>query len=272
MNLIIDNTPFEVYDWDKDELIVKRDDLASTRPGPGCSKLRGIAIMLEAMKKSNGNTPIGVLDDYNTYIGWGVAAICRELKMDCINFFPAEGSKIVLNQQQIQAKKLGADLIQLKPGRFMDMYARAKKVLDIATNSHGVMIQAQGLYDVAIITGNASEVSNTPKELRKGTWIIPVCSANTACGIMRGLKQHKISYILYSCKPQNADKLPKIIKSKIGYVPDITVIDGNDDGIPIEYDVPFPCNKSYDLKAWRWLMESDLSEWPKPWVFWNIGA
>lgn len=52
---------------------------------------------------------------------------------------------------------------------------------------------------------------------------------------------------------------------------DLSIIDpGYEYTDSVDFPCPFPTNKFYDLKAWKWLVEN-LQNLEEPVLFWNIG-
>lgn len=289
---VIDNTPWDWYKINGTVIHVKREDLSCPEPGPSFSKIRGVELHLHNLIKGRGKVPIGVLDTYHSKAGWGVAYICRELGLECYNWFPVYRSEMSfdaeqgvmtysLRENQERASGLGATLMCLPAGRSAILHHTATRELAEKTAGKGYMMPNALKLSESVDATFCELVQYTPKSLIKGTWVISASSGTLAAGVLKGLEYFTnqrlsdvclIIHMGYS-RPKHSvlDYVRKM--SKIGNVKaDIVVVDeGYEYKDSVDVPCPFPCNEYYDLKAWKWLTEhaGDLEQ---PVVFWNVGS
>ena len=81
--MIVDNTPVEMYDG----IMVKREDLSCTPPGPPFAKVRGLQKRMESLKAS-GVSVVGYTETSISQAGIGVSWICHELGMTAVIYCP----------------------------------------------------------------------------------------------------------------------------------------------------------------------------------------
>jgi hypothetical protein len=94
----------------------------------------------------------------------------------------------------------------------------------------------------------------------------------TLAGIIKGLCFQPKMTIGISVAKSKAEILARL-KQYLGAVPDnLIIIESKTPYFEaIEFDCPLPSNPYYDLKAWKFLNEN-MSTFPDPVLFWNIGA
>jgi len=274
--IICDNTPWEEYNG----IHVKREDLSCPYPGPQFSKIRGVYRTLMGIKEDNDiPVPIGVLDTLHSKAGWGVAYLCNELDLPCINFYPVYKADLLgdmrnLRQGQRMSKKLGAFLIPMRVWKSAALYYRARNKLEEMSQGMGVMLP-NALKIPETVQATAEETAKyTPPELRRGTWVISISSGTIAAGVIQGMKKYHedIRFVVHMGYSRSEKSTIKYIHNMAGYKPaNISVIDEGysyKDGVDLQ--VPFPCNRYYDAKAWKWLVDN-VDRLHKPVIFWNIG-
>jgi 1-aminocyclopropane-1-carboxylate deaminase/D-cysteine desulfhydrase-like pyridoxal-dependent ACC family enzyme len=270
MKLLTSNTPIEKHRCGKRDVHVKREDLCCD--GPSFSKLRGVAAHIQV--RSEGT--IGVLDTFHSRAGWGVAHLCRALSRRAVVFYPVYKGDLLIRGNQLKARELGADIRGLTAGRSCILYHRAKK--DLAEQYHDGYMLPNALKCPETIEETAKEVMTVPERFMKDTlWVVSISSGTIAAGVYLGLVQRKarVGLLLHEgySRPE---------KSVIDYVTKYTPDQGHvmmsvvDEGYEYKQAAagvaPFPCNRYYDLKAWRWLERNgSLSNYSKI-MFWNIGA
>jgi hypothetical protein len=284
-------------------LYVKREDLCCP-PGPHFSKTRGVFAHIQ--KRPEG--VIGVLDTSHSQGGWAVAQACRLLSKHCVLYYPVRKEDRVeigfdwdprgrgpwgdeLREPQLEAEKLGAALIPLKAGRSAILYHQAKK--DLAKET------GYGSFEAGYFMPNALKLSETVIETIAEfgrtklpdveTIIVSASSATIAAGVyigalQSGWKGRIIVHMGYSRPRQAVLKyisgyrdalnpgfmgLNTFNKSKVHMV----IIDeeyGYADEAKPGPTPPFPCNKYYDLKAFRWHVHVGRKEYGKA-LLWNVG-
>lgn len=272
MKLLAGNTPIEKYEG----IYVKREDLSCIYPGPGFSKMRGVAEHI----KNRPEKYIGVLDTYHSKAGWAVAYICKHLNKKCINYWPRYKkdpiSRKFMRGQQKEAKNLGAMLVSLQAGRSAILYHQAKKDLAMRHKKSYMMPNALKLHESVIETAKEVCASKLPRNLNAGTVIIPISSATIAAGVILGLQEMKkhSNIILHMGYSRSKDQILRYISNHgvdSSLFKSIIIIDeGYSYKDYVDFSCPFPCNKYYDLKTWGWLMKNK-TKIKNPIIFWNIG-
>lgn len=280
-SLVVRGTPWEAYDMMGMTVHVKREDLSCPPPGPSFSKIRGVEWFL---RKQKPGTPIGVLDTFHSKAGWGVAYICAAMGLPCYDYYPVykrEGnlSNHELRHNQQKCKEFGAHLRPLQAGMSAILFHYARKQLAEETGGKGIMMP-NGLKLDETVEATAWEVEEyTPDELFAGTWLVSISSGTICAGVIRGLQCEDVHIIAHMGYSRSESKARDYMLSKAGC--EFDMLDIVDEGFAYKDFVggqaPFPCNRYYDLKAWRWLvgnayMHGHLHELEPPVVFWNIGA
>jgi len=278
-NVVFYNTPFEEYKINGKSVFVKRDDISVVPPGPPLSKIRGVLSKLHAIKRVNRHAVVLVQDDGHSVMGWGTAHACKNLGLKCYNAYPVYMREIEndfshkLRTAQSNAKELGAVLIPIPAGRFIIMLSKAKEYMDRFEPRTCYFVQDKDL-DWYLMHANSIEAGlHTPSELRCGTWILPASKGTSATGVIQGLINYSIHYVVYSTHSRNLDRLFKWMLDRIKKEPDWEFVDEQKYAYvdSVEHPCPFPASEFYDLKAWKWL-ESNIKQLKEPVIFWNIGA
>lgn len=277
---VVDDTPFEIYQVNGYDVHVKREDLSCPLPGPQFSKIRGLYAYMQKLADADCRS-VGILDTIHSKAGWAVAYIGNLLGIEVYDFFPIYKSKVgqgVLSQQHQMAASLGAILVPLRAAAGYVLEPMAKKLLAQYTDGKGHMLPV-GLKMEETIEATADEILNyTPDELLfDGSWVISSSSGTIASGVWLALQEANSDVALYchSGYGRKYEKVVAYIETMSGYQVDgyFVYIDENYQyKDKVDFPCPFPCNPYYDLKAWKWLCEQDLSTFRQPIVFWNIGA
>lgn len=266
------DTPVEHYP--EYGLYVKREDLSCPSPGPAFSKTRGVYAHIFNREED----VIGVLDTVHSQGGHAVARACQILKKRCLNFYPEyKATPGLIRPAQKRAAALGAELVPLQAGRSCILYHQAKK-----------LVEAEGGY----MMPNALKLSETVYETAKeypveipvfDAVIVPVSSATIAAGVIRGifadtreLPMPKI--YLHLGYSRSAAQVRKYICEKLGCSADrLTNVSIVDEGYSYKDEArpgsspSWPCNKYYDLKAFRWWLTMRHTLKHKRVLFWNVG-
>jgi hypothetical protein len=273
---VIVSTPLEDH-LSKYGLLVKREDLCCPHPGPPFSKMRGVI----AHVASRPEEVIGVLDTAHSQAGWAVAYACSLLDKECINFYPVYKGKEFepLQRQQQMARTLGARLVDLPAARSAILFHRAKKHLTRATNKPSYMMPNALKLDETVAE-TAEEFRRTfeahGKLIGDKPILVPASSGTIAAGVDRGLNNLGLAnlIIVHMGYSRSAGAMASYIH-KMSKAGDLA-IRFIDEGYQYKDEAyygptpPWPCDKFYDLKAFRWWMAKGRQELGEA-VLWNIG-
>ena len=274
MTIFLQSTPIEQHNG----IFVKREDLCVVpryrEMFPRFSKLRGVYEHLR-MIQSRGYRNIGVLDTVHSQAGWGVAATCSMMGLNCINYHPMRKNEDKIRPYQEKSLELGAELIAMEATKSAVLWHRAKKHL--AENYDLAYMMPNGLKLHEAYEVNALEAASTiPECLCKGTWIFSVSTGSIMAGVMKGLNRicdiRNIMFVAHMGYSRSEEGLRNYLVDSSGiFNAGITIIDeGYQYADAVAYPAPFPCNEYYDRKAWKWALEN--KEMLKtPIVFWNVG-
>lgn len=281
------NTPVEEYYicrsprpgiHDDHIVYVKREDLATPAPGPSFSKVRGLILVLERLKRQ-GITIIGYTETSVSMAGWGVAWACKELGLRCIIFDPQyKETPELLKYHRERWFEFQADKVPLKAGMAKVNWNISKKWLADHYGERAYLLPL-GLpfpetVDAAEYEAYLTRESN-PVDYR--TVVVNVGSGTVCAGVLRGFSDRTVYGIMG--RTGNVEMKKKKILEKAGFqegglfdCPDFKLIDPK-----WEYTersniiAPFPCHDWYDLKAWEWLT-LNVHKLEAPILFWNIGS
>ena len=266
MSSPLTSTPVERYG----DVLVKREDLCCPDPrGPQFSKMRGV---IEHML-SRPEMTIGVLDTSHSQGGNAVAYACHLLGKRAVVYWPRRKADIgdALRPQQEAARVLGARLVALPAGRSAVLYHRAKSDLSTTPDSY---MYPNALKLPEMVTATAAEVRNTLEIIEARTVVVSISSGTIGAGVFRGLAHigWEGRLILHMGYSRSKAAVLKYVYGMAGEIDapgiEVSLIDeGFAYGDAISYPCPFPSNKFYDLKAYRWLQAN-----PQPdCLFWNVG-
>jgi len=275
---MLKSTPIMTYSIQNRTIYVKREDFCID--GPAFSKMRGVmSHLLNRPEKT-----IGVLDTYHSKAGWGVSMICKELKKQCIVFYPEYKNDKQLRYNQAMAFGEGAKLIPLQAGRSCILYHQAKKWLQNNCKENFYMMP-NALKLQESIDETAKQVWSIPKEFFSNTtWIISISSGTIAAGVIKGILQYisntnfcnEIPIYLHEGYSRPKNSVLNYIEKSVSLLVrglNIQIIDeGYQYKDAIKCECPFPCNPYYDKKAWNWLINNLQNIKTKNILFWNIGA
>lgn len=275
-------TPIETYAVYDKLIYVKRDDLWNNgKYGGGNAKMRGIEVHIRRMIES-GIDHIAVLDSRTSRIGWGVAQLCRDLGIKCTVYYGTlQKDRGTVPYFQQQAKAAGANLIEMPASRIYPMYYKARIDCHERTGAYLLPMGGQLTESILSVSGEAASL---PKDILGGTFICVVATGTMFAGIMMSLKGEGRTIGVYIGMTSGelsgrSNKDPEqIVRQRI-----INLMPDGYDARPFEirlgdreyyaednYPCPFPCDKWYDRKAWRWLC-SNITDLKEPIVFWNVG-
>lgn len=284
--MLVNNTPVQDYRAEFG-LLVKREDLSC--PSPPFSKTRGVYAHIAKRSED----VIGVLDTYHSQAGHAVAVACRLLGKRAVNFYPVRKSERgqPVKPQQDAANMLGAELMPLQAGRSAILYHQAKKILSAyGAYGHKVYMMPNALKLPEMITETAAEVDRTYNSRQFNTWeslpktiLIAISSGTIAAGVIRGIKTMRQTFppyrpniILHMGYNRSRSATLDYMEKMAGFR-----FDGWSIGIVNEgysygdvakpgIDPPWPCNKFYDLKAFRWWLREGRATYGEA-LLWNIG-
>lgn len=265
-SLLRAQTPVDTIRIKGRDVYVKREDLCAPDGAPKFSKLRGVAAHLAKRPES----VIGVLDTYHSQGGWAVTYLGRKLGKAVVDFYP-DFVPGTLRPMQQQCQVLGAQLQPIKPGRSFILYNQAKKLLREGWADAYMIPNALKLEES--VSETAEEVQFVPPQLLAGTWVVSISSGTIAAGVIKGLERANARprVILHLGYSRTEPGVFKYIRKMAGSEMPLELIDeGYDYRDAVQYEVGFPCNEYYDLKAYKWLAEN-LDSLADPVVFWNIG-
>lgn len=281
-------------------LFVKREDLCCP-PGPHFSKCRGVFAHIKARSEE----VIGVLDTSHSQGGWATAQACKILGKHCVVYYPVRKADRavgldwnptgrgtwgdVLREPQIRAEALGASLIGLEAGRSAILYHQARK--DLAANvgmAEEWYMMPNALKLPETVTETAAEFART-KLPDVPAIVISASSATIAAGVYVGAMKSGwsgwlIVHLGYSRPKLAVLKYIRAYGEQMGAGPDLmgpcirsrvtmVLVDegyGYADEASPGPSPPFPCNKYYDLKAFRWWNNVGRKAYGKA-LLWNVG-
>jgi 1-aminocyclopropane-1-carboxylate deaminase/D-cysteine desulfhydrase-like pyridoxal-dependent ACC family enzyme len=268
LSIVCNNTCIEEYEG----VLVKREDLSSPYPGPGFSKIRGVAAHIAKQKADT----IGVLDTFHSKGGWAVSYVCASLGKKAVLYYPKYKHDTGLRIQQQEARVWGATLRPLPAGRSAILYHAAKKHLYAGYPGAYMMPNALKLGES--VEESAREVVATITSAHVfSTLAISVSSGTIAAGVIRGLDQlgRYPELLLHLGYSRSHDAVRQYLEKASG----VSLSKFKVDLVDEQYNymdktdavVPFPCNPYYDAKLWDYLMRTGRA-YAAPLLMWNIGA
>lgn len=262
--MLVSNTPVQDYTarygcW------VKREDMSCPPPGPQFSKARGVYRRVA----SRPEIIIGALDTYHSQAGHAVARACQVLGKQCINYYPEFKNEPGPRQPQLRAQALGAELYGLKATRSSILHHQARKLCV----ARGGYMMPNALKLEESVEETAAEVSNC-LSFNFATVIVPASSGTIAAGVVAGFygQGQTPLVVIHLGYSRAAKDVITYVNRMSGYSPRLQVIDEEyeyKDVARIGPTPPWPCNRYYDLKAFRWWLANVKRH--KHALFWNIG-
>lgn len=277
----LDKTPIEKYVHSDIKYFVKREDLCTPAPGPTFSKVRGLVLRLEWLKKQ-GIEIVGYTESAVSMAGWGVAWACRELGMKCIIFDPQYKHQTppLLLYHREKWKEHKASIIPQKAGMVRVNYNISKNILKKEYGDKAFLLPL-GLTLPETVEATAEEARPLVKKYK--TVVVNVGSGTIAAGLCRAFAYTKNNAVIYGIMGRSgsvSDKFKKIhlksgviVTDKKGmFGVQLKLIDpGWKYTEPCKFDCPFPCHPYYDLKAHKWMI-NNMKRLEQPILFWNIGS
>lgn len=268
MQLVEQNTPIEKHFLGRKLVYVKRDDLYGVMPAPQLGKLRGLRVLLNNLKM-NGTTLVGCWDTRVSYLGQGVAAMCKEMKgIHAIISYPK--LKNLEPPQSIRiSESLDAEIFPIRGNHVSICYSQVKKYVE----KRGGFMLPFGLECIESVKAIANEARTIPSKVIEGGTLVVCCGSGvTLAGILTGLKYKPKKAVGISSGRSVAKIIACLKKYDIKPSRDLIIVPS---GMPYyeapSITAPFPSHPNYDLKAWKYLTEN-LKKFPEPILFWNVGA
>ena len=275
-------TPIEQYVLPNGRRVyVKRDDLwRGGRYGGGNAKMRGVEVHLRRLVES-GVSHVAMVDARTSRAGWGIAELCRDLGLKFTEFFGLRRDEWgTVPPFQQMCREAGAELCPMPASRVYPMYYKAR----IECRKRGIYLLPMGVQLTESLLSVSGEAATLPTQLLKGTLVCVVATGTMFAGLLLGIRDGPRVVGVYigmtpgelkGCTKSSAEA---IIRQRIirllpeGFTPQPFEIALADREYCAEdnYPCPFPCDKWYDRKAWRWLCEH-RGELGDPVLYWNIG-
>ncbi len=266
--MCIENTPIEDYRKEYG-LWVKREDMCCPS-GPHFSKTRGVYAHI----KNRPERVMGVLDTSHSQGGWAVAQACALLNKECMLFYPVRKAEqnAPFKPQQQAALELGATLLPLQAGRSSVLYHQAKSAM--AARNEYMIPNALKLPEM--ITETRAEVLRSADTIvEMDTVLISASSGTIAAGVIAEARKIKptLRFIVHQGYSRPQDAIFAYMQKMGGYMGRVDFVDEGyayaDEARPGPTP-PFPCNRYYDLKAFRWWMNQNQGDYGET-LFWNVG-
>jgi 1-aminocyclopropane-1-carboxylate deaminase/D-cysteine desulfhydrase-like pyridoxal-dependent ACC family enzyme len=271
---VITNTPIQKVGLGGKTIYVKREDMACESPGPPFSKVRGLIPYLRSIPQVK---HIAYMETSISMAGWGVSYSAGKVDKEATIFYPRYKAGLKDNQafQMEKWKEFGANIIPIKRPNMQNInFLMAKHLLEEIDPK--ALLLPLGLSFPQTVTAVARELLRTHKSFLTGSIVCSVGSGTMMAGIIRGLSHT-------SCRPD----LYGVLAAKKGVLGIYTKIErmancfhtynlrivshGYEYTQAEECAVPFPCNKYYDRKAWKWMIDH-IGQLKEPILFWNIGG
>ena len=264
------NTPVEKHILNGREILVKRDDLMGDgNVLPPWGKMAGIDALLENL---NPKYPLIHLAVNGSWSGWALSYLCKQRGIKFIYAYPPSKtySKFILNK----ARENDCEFYELKPNMMAILYNRVKTyakqkdiqmlpyAFDHADYRNTLKQRAEEVFEEYpvdhLVISAGSGVTSSPiiqafqpgndlfSQSNKQAHVITVSNINT---IYDKFKSHSII-----SSAINVDKTKYEFDDMMNF-----------------YEVPFPCNGTWDRKAWWWL-EQNIESLEGDILFWNIGG
>jgi len=261
-------TPVETYHIQGRRIYVKRDDVFGSHPLPPLGKIRGLDGIIKNLYRKGIRT-IGYWDTAISQIGQAIAVTAMKYPgLEVILSYPANESSSLPESLKIAV----AYNAKLYPIPELSIQQSLDTIHTYVKKKNGVVLSL-GLDCIESIESISLESTTIRQEwIDSGTLITSCGSGMTFAGIIKGLSfQPKMAIGMSVAKTKN--EIVTKLKQHLNLLPDgLTIVESRIPySCPIDFECPFPCNPYYDLKAWKYLNEN-ISCFPDPVLFWNIGA
>ena len=263
-------TPVEEHILKDRRILVKRDDLmGDNNILPPWGKMSGINRLLDNL---NPKYPLIHLAVNGSWSGWALSYLCKQKDIKFIYAYPPSKtySEFILNK----AKQNDCEFYELKPNMMAILYNRVKKYAK--QNDIQMLPYAFDHIDYRNELKNRAE--KVFKEHLVDHLVISAGSGVTSSGIVQAFAPGNDLFSNSSKQAQvitvsNESTIHKKYKSHSISSGNINInkspFEFND--MMDDYWVPFPCNGTWDRKAWKWL-EQNIEKLEGDILFWNIGG
>lgn len=265
-------TPVSVAHVNGREIYVKREDLCAPEGAPPFSKIRGLYAHLSSLKESGIET-VGYTETSISQAGWGVAWAANKLGIKTVIFNPIyKDTHQELEYHREQWKKWGAELVDLEAGMARVNFNISRKILRKEYKKSVLLPLGLPLRETIDATiEEAKLLTNVPW----GAVVVNIGSGTICSGLVNVFGDTTEVYGIMGRTGHIGIKKMKIIShSQVLFfgATKFQVIDpGYEYTDSVEMDIPFPCNKYYDAKAYKWLTDN-IHKLKDPILFWNIGS
>lgn len=270
MTMCIENTPVT---WHPEVNLYVKHEEQCCPGGPNFSKTRGVYAHIAKRTEHT----IGVLDTSHSQGGWAVTKACMMLGKQPHLWYPAFKQDLdkPLKPQQFTAQQLGAHLHPLKPGRSAILYHTASKLLREVSNDFYMLPNALKLPES--VDETAAEVERTDIPTDINAVLVPASSGTIAAGVLRALADKNVAIVVHLGYSRPEDGVRKYLSQMSGITgagDGVTIIDeGYNYADAAKNDIelpPWPCDKYYDLKTYRYWLKEGQKRYGKA-LLWNIG-
>ena len=264
------NTPVEEYHLNGRKILVKRDDLMGDgNILPPWGKMAGIDALL---KNLNPKYPLIHLAVNGSWSGWALSYLCKQRDIKFIYAYaPSKTySQFILDK----AKENDCEFYELKPNMMAVLYAQVQTY----AKRKDIQMLPYAFDHVDYRNNLKDRAENTFKEYMVDHLVISAGSGVTSSGIIQAFKPGNDLFSnsnrqAHSITVSNIDTIYDKYKSH-SITPSSINVDKTRfefDDMMTDYNIPFPCNGTWDRKAWWWL-EQNLNKLEGDILFWNIGG
>ena len=270
---MLKNTPVQEYKLKGRKVLVKRDDLmgdGNTLPPWG--KLAGIDRLLHRYIKPT-KKPLIHLAVNGSWSGWALSYLCKQRDIKFTYAYPPSKtySKFVLNK----AKENDCDFHQLKPNMMAILYSQVQSYANrkdiemlpyafdhmyyrncMKSRARNVFEEYPFIDHLVVSAGSGVTSSGIIQAFRPGNDLFS--NSNRQAHIVTVSNINTI-YKKYSSHQLDRGNV-NVHKTKFLF-----------EDMMKNYEVPFPCNGTWDRKAWWWL-EQNIEQLEGEVMFWNIGG
>ena len=288
------NTPTIKLQINGVPVYVKREDMyeppipltytePAAYPPPPFAKTRGLLPYLQALRE-RGIKTVAYMDTSISMASWGLSYCAPLADLHAVILFPEykDGPRHNMEEHIKRCVQLGAEVLYLEnPTQLAINWYRAREFVEKQYTD--AVLLPQGLPFEETIHSVADEMKNVPQAALGGTIVTAVGSGTMTSGILSGLILHHevqcVHGILVSEGQIQKTKRKIISRSHGGlfkqgvWAPWLTLYwTGYEYHDVVDHlNIPFPCNKYYDAKAWGYLLKN-IDHIKQPILFWNVGA
>ena len=267
--MLID-TPVETYSLKGRDILVKRDDLVGDgNVLPPWGKLIGIEALLD---KLDPNIPLIHLAVNGSWSGWALSHLCKKRGMKFIYAYPPSESysQFVLDK----AKENDCEFYELKPNMMAILYNRVKKY----ARENDIQMLPYAFDHIDYRNHLKQRADEVFKEHLVDHLVISAGSGVTSSPIIQAFSPGNDLFSnsqkqAHSITVSNVKTIYEKYKSHSISSSAIEVYktEFEFDDMMTDYEIPFPCNGTWDRKAWWWL-ENNIESLKGDILFWNIGG